>query len=258
MSGDPIATRNPLRYRGYYYDNETQLYYLPARYYNPDTARFLSVDPAPPSAGDPTTLNGYAYCVGDPVQFEDPDGRAAIMDGDDGWHAQDSKKAMSRARTSKNTWTDTGWSVHGLSTADYGGATIRVASAGSWIRTEGGDSIRLTLTYSNGVDCGDAVVRTMVTGVDSEDNRVPSVLTGDSSAFSAAVIGPRLLSGQSRKIHVNEYSLESMSRIERLDISVALVSANGNVAAITPEYKVVTLFGPSIWASPIEAQPCHE
>ena len=87
IRGDPIATRNPLRYRGYYYDNETQLYYLPARYYNPDTARFLSVDPAPPSAGDPTSLNGYAYCVGDPVQFEDPDGRKAIMDGDDGWHA---------------------------------------------------------------------------------------------------------------------------------------------------------------------------
>ena len=34
MSGDPIATRNPLRYRGYYYDNETKLYYLPARYYD--------------------------------------------------------------------------------------------------------------------------------------------------------------------------------------------------------------------------------
>ncbi|MDA3937017.1 MAG: RHS repeat-associated core domain-containing protein [Actinomycetota bacterium] len=77
MSGDPIATRNPLRYRGYYYDNETQLYYLPARYYNPDTARFLSVDPAPPSAGDPTSLNGYAYCVGDPVQFDDPTGAYA-------------------------------------------------------------------------------------------------------------------------------------------------------------------------------------
>ncbi|MDA3937015.1 MAG: RHS repeat-associated core domain-containing protein [Actinomycetota bacterium] len=77
MSGDEIATRNPLLYRGYYYDNETQLYYLPARYYNPDTARFLSVDPAPLSAGDPTSLNGYAYCVGDPVNASDPTGAIA-------------------------------------------------------------------------------------------------------------------------------------------------------------------------------------
>ncbi|TDB39969.1 MAG: hypothetical protein D9V44_01305 [Actinobacteria bacterium] len=47
-----IAARNPLRYRSYYLDAETGLYYMPARYYDPATARFLSVDPAAPSAGD--------------------------------------------------------------------------------------------------------------------------------------------------------------------------------------------------------------
>ena len=82
ISGETLAKRNPLRYRGYYYDNETQLYYLPARYYNPDTARFLSVDPAPPSAGDPTTLNAYLYCFGDPVQFFDPTGAFGDFSGD--------------------------------------------------------------------------------------------------------------------------------------------------------------------------------
>ncbi|PKQ29987.1 MAG: hypothetical protein CVT60_02560 [Actinobacteria bacterium HGW-Actinobacteria-10] len=71
---DPIASRNPLRYRGYYYDDETGLYYLPARYYEPRSARFLSVDPAAPEAGDPASLNRYAYCLGDPVNASDPTG----------------------------------------------------------------------------------------------------------------------------------------------------------------------------------------
>ncbi|MBN2840765.1 MAG: RHS repeat-associated core domain-containing protein, partial [Coriobacteriia bacterium] len=71
---DPIAARNPLRYRAYYHDTATGLYYLPARYYDPATARFLSPDPASPSAGDPLSLNRYTYCAGDPVNSYDPTG----------------------------------------------------------------------------------------------------------------------------------------------------------------------------------------
>ncbi|MDP2299083.1 MAG: RHS repeat-associated core domain-containing protein, partial [Actinomycetota bacterium] len=41
-----LAARNPLRYRAYYHDAATGFYYLPARYYDPATARFLSPDPA--------------------------------------------------------------------------------------------------------------------------------------------------------------------------------------------------------------------
>ncbi|HSQ21439.1 MAG TPA: RHS repeat-associated core domain-containing protein [Coriobacteriia bacterium] len=82
---DPIATRNPLRYRAYYHDASTGLYYLPARSYDPATARFLSPDPAPPSAGDPLSLNAYAYCEGDPVNSSDPTG--AVTDVE--WGAWD-------------------------------------------------------------------------------------------------------------------------------------------------------------------------
>ncbi|MDO8880667.1 MAG: RHS repeat-associated core domain-containing protein [Coriobacteriia bacterium] len=77
-----LTARNPLRYRAYHNDAATGLYYLPARYYDPATARFLSPDPAPPSAGDPLSLNAYAYCVGDPVNSWDPTG--AVTDGEAG------------------------------------------------------------------------------------------------------------------------------------------------------------------------------
>ena len=39
-----LAETNPLRYRGYYYDAETALYYLQSRYYDPTACRFLNAD----------------------------------------------------------------------------------------------------------------------------------------------------------------------------------------------------------------------
>jgi RHS repeat-associated protein len=79
-----LAARNPLRYRGYYLDAATGLYYLPARYYDPATARFLSQDPAPPVAVDPSTLNAYTYCIGDPVNLLDPDGARHVAGAEGG------------------------------------------------------------------------------------------------------------------------------------------------------------------------------
>ena len=38
---DIVNTYNPFRYRGYYYDVETGLYYLQSRYYNPVWSRFI-------------------------------------------------------------------------------------------------------------------------------------------------------------------------------------------------------------------------
>lgn len=76
-SNPALAAAQPLRYRSYYMDAESGLCYLPARYYDPQTARFLSADPGPPSAGDPASLNRYAYCQDDPIGASDPSG--AVM-----------------------------------------------------------------------------------------------------------------------------------------------------------------------------------
>ena len=39
-----VGNYNPFRYRGYYYDTTTQLYYLQSRYYNAQWGRFLNAD----------------------------------------------------------------------------------------------------------------------------------------------------------------------------------------------------------------------
>ena len=74
-----LAHINPIRYRGYYYDTETGLYYLNARYYSPEWRRFISPDAA--EYIDPETPNGlnlYLYCSNDPVNYADPSGHLAI------------------------------------------------------------------------------------------------------------------------------------------------------------------------------------
>ena len=80
LSTIPIVSKNPIRYRGYYYDAETKLYYLGARYYCPEWHRFISPDDT--GYLDPETPNGlnlYVYCNNDPVNYVDPTGKIAIL-----------------------------------------------------------------------------------------------------------------------------------------------------------------------------------
>ncbi len=60
---------NPLRYRGYVYDEETKLYYLQSRYYNPDICRFISADSISylGADGTPVSYNLFAYRGNSPV-----------------------------------------------------------------------------------------------------------------------------------------------------------------------------------------------
>ena len=74
-----LASANPIRYRGYYYDDDTGLYYCNARYYSPKWRRFISPDDT--SYLDTETVNGlnlYCYCGNDPVNYADPSGHFVI------------------------------------------------------------------------------------------------------------------------------------------------------------------------------------
>ena len=71
-----IGNLNPFRYRSYYYDTETGLYFLQTRYYDPEVGRFLNRDSVQYAA--PEAINGlnlYAYCLNNPVEYADPTGQ---------------------------------------------------------------------------------------------------------------------------------------------------------------------------------------
>ncbi|MBU3114613.1 DNRLRE domain-containing protein [Clostridium lacusfryxellense] len=73
-----VGVKNPYRYRGYYYDNETSLYYLQSRYYNADWGRFVNPDSVLGNPGQLLSYNLYSYCENNPVNNYDPDGHALI------------------------------------------------------------------------------------------------------------------------------------------------------------------------------------
>ena len=70
-----IANINPIRYRGYYYDEETGFYYLQSRYYDPVTQRFLNADGLVSTGQGILGNNMFAYCGNNPVNFFDPTGQ---------------------------------------------------------------------------------------------------------------------------------------------------------------------------------------
>ena len=73
-----IANLNPLRYRGYYYDAETGLYYLQSRYYNPEWCRFISADHFLYTSEGVFSGNLYIYCRNTPVMMKDDAGAKPV------------------------------------------------------------------------------------------------------------------------------------------------------------------------------------
>ena len=127
MTGNmELAVNNPFRYRGYYYDEESGLYYLNSRYYDPQTGRFINAEPNVDTAkfDDGVGLhcfNVYAYCGNNPVIYKDDSGEFVI--------------SISISIGSLITW------------AAYGIATAVGAGAGVAIGTAVGNNIRRSTTY---------------------------------------------------------------------------------------------------------------
>ena len=141
---------NSFRYRGYFYDEETGLYYLNSRYYDPAIGRFLNADVFINANGDLTGFNMYAYCSNNPVMGYDPTGEficaaigalvgaafgaiGAALNGDD---------IVAGATIGAATGAISGLAVDvGIATGGIGGLAIAVigggvASAGNYIATE--------------------------------------------------------------------------------------------------------------------------
>ncbi len=68
----------PLKYAGEYFDDESGLYYLRARYYDPTIGRFISRDTLEGDITNPLTLNQYTYVENDPLGYVDPSGHFSI------------------------------------------------------------------------------------------------------------------------------------------------------------------------------------
>ncbi|MEM9593854.1 MAG: RHS repeat-associated core domain-containing protein, partial [Acidobacteriota bacterium] len=75
---DPIDSSEIHHFTGHERDHPTGLDYMHARFYSQNQGRFLSVDSWRGAPGTPQSLNRYAYALGSPIRFVDPDGRQPV------------------------------------------------------------------------------------------------------------------------------------------------------------------------------------
>ena len=81
QSTGSMAESNPLRYRGYFYDASTGLYYLQSRFYDPVIGRFLNWDGFVSTGQGFLGFNMFVYCLNNPVNLHDPTGYIACACG---------------------------------------------------------------------------------------------------------------------------------------------------------------------------------
>ena len=75
-----VSFFNPYTYRSYFYDSDTEMYFLKSRYYNPELCRFISADSVDVLDEDQDNVlenNLFAYCLNNPINMVDDDGELA-------------------------------------------------------------------------------------------------------------------------------------------------------------------------------------
>ena len=77
---DTLGEINPLRYRGYIYDQETGFYYVSGRYYDPEVGRWINADDVEclGAEGEFVSYNLFAYCLNNPVNCTDINGNRSL------------------------------------------------------------------------------------------------------------------------------------------------------------------------------------
>ena len=215
-----IALINPIRYRGYYYDTETGLFYVGSRYYDPGTGRFVNADGILGVNNDMSTYNLFAYCSNNPVNRFDPSGFKAYSMGitanatallgislsigiswDDkgNWGFQ-----FSHAQPTENNGSygilDAGagiffgeyWSADTIYDLEGGGTQVGASAGASWyaggdaIWLEDGDSeydgFQFNIGYGAGVDVHANFTQTERTFGGNSDKRYPKGATNEDLA----------------------------------------------------------------------------
>ena len=83
QTNNTVTNANPFRYRGYYYDTETSMYYLNSRYYDPQICRFINADEPAMLLNSASTVGGanlYSYCNNNPIMYTDGTGQWFLID----------------------------------------------------------------------------------------------------------------------------------------------------------------------------------
>ena len=105
-----LGAANPFRYRGYYYDIESGLYYLMSRYYDPVVGRFLNADSLLAANSGMAKYNLFVYCGNNPIIRFDPSGcnwldaLSKLFMSQEQWRALENTKFGTPIYGEPNSW----------------------------------------------------------------------------------------------------------------------------------------------------------
>jgi RHS repeat-associated protein len=185
------ATTNAYLYRSEQYDADLGLYYLRARYLNPDSGRFWSMDSYEGSSSDPISLHKYLYANADPVGMFDPTGNAALAQFTTAMAIAFNLGIRMIPVAMKVTWF--GAEVAGVTTAGLGvgRGVVAIGTAVERSVPPGvtiGDLLVTALKLGKGVSIGShRYVKKMLAGTGGQSGHL-----NQSAAFPAAVVDDAL------------------------------------------------------------------
>ena len=176
-STNQIFKANPIRYRGYYYDAETGLYYLGSRYYDPQVRRFINADGAAfatinPYSNGLTDKNYFAYCDNNPVSRSDDGGAffntviGAVVGGIAAYcsaksdHSLSGKQVMQSAITGAVTGAIGGFTLD-VCIATGGAAGLAIAAVGGAV-SSGMNTLVTSAVQKKKVSAKDVIIDTVV------------------------------------------------------------------------------------------------
>ena len=156
LSGYTVGDANPFRYRGYYYDAETELYYLNSRYYSPEFGRFINADSQLNPGSGVLGLNLFAYCNNDPVNNTDPSGKFWKKIGN--WFRNAWNNVKKWAQSTFGVQTKTSY-IHRDEDIVYGYFfSVKYGTTESATRTEGEKKTITAYTSTSNEDSGAGIV----------------------------------------------------------------------------------------------------
>lgn len=154
-AGYYLSVNNPFRFRGYQYDEDTGLYYLKSRYYDPTTGRFLNADSQ--FNNGLTKLNLFAYADNNPVNAIDSQGTDAIwLQDTDAVYGLGHSGALFQDST--GIWYHFYWGANGensfLASGKKGEREIAVNLTARFFSNDTVESINHKLHFVDKVYCG--------------------------------------------------------------------------------------------------------